>query len=84
MNEPMAWQSHIKPCEHWSRCVLLFRMVSQVWYTVMGHRNFQRSPVTPTPEEEEETGYIVPNLTEAKSRGHAEKHACLLYVSSSN
>ena len=37
-------------------------------------------PVTLTPEEEEEAGHVIPNLTEPKTRGHAQKHACLLHV----
>lgn len=48
---------------------------------VENQRSFRISPVTPTPEEEEEAGHIITDLTEAKTRSHPQKHACLLHAS---
>ena len=36
------------------------------------------SPVAASPEEEEQTGDVVPNLAEAQARSHAQEHSCLL------
>ena len=68
-----------KPCK---LCVQAYWEDETCFIRTRKHRDLQMiSPVTPTPEEEEETGHIVSDLTKSKSRGHAQEHACLLGAS---